>query len=67
MRAHPPTPSHLRHLAVRALSSLRARPLGPREESEVAGLLDDDLAAISALDDGTRVIDPGWAPDWDEG
>ncbi len=26
---------------------------------------DDDKAAIAALDDGTRVIDPGWAPAWD--
>ena len=27
----------------------------------------DDKAQISALDDGTRVIDPGWAPAWDGG
>jgi len=28
-------------------------------------LSDDDRAAIAALDDGTRVIDPGWRPRWD--
>ncbi len=27
----------------------------------------DDKAQISALDDGTRVIDPGWAPAWNGG
>lgn len=28
-------------------------------------LTEDDRAAIAALDDGKRVIDPGWAPAWD--
>lgn len=31
------------------------------------GIDADDRAAISALDDGTRVVDPGWAPNWDRG
>ena len=39
-------PRHLLHLARRAWDSSRARPLGPREESEVAGLLDDKLAEL---------------------
>lgn len=26
----------------------------------------EDRDAISALDDDTRVIDPGWAPAWDD-
>lgn len=46
MTAHPPSPSHLRHLAGRALASLRSRPLSPREESEVAGLVDGELARL---------------------
>jgi diketogulonate reductase-like aldo/keto reductase len=25
-----------------------------------------DKDAISALDDGTRMVDPGWAPTWDD-
>lgn len=29
-------------------------------------LSEQDRAAIAALDDGTRVINPGWAPAWDE-
>ena len=28
-------------------------------------LTDDDRAAIDALPKGERIIDPGWAPDWD--
>ena len=46
MNGHPPTVSHLRHLVARTVASLRARPLGPREESEVAALLDERLAAL---------------------
>ena len=46
MRPHPPTPSHLRHLVARTRASLRAKPLGPREESEVAALLEEPLAAL---------------------
>ena len=37
---------HLLHLASRAWESSRARPLGPREESEVAGLADGRLAEL---------------------
>jgi 2,5-diketo-D-gluconate reductase B len=25
----------------------------------------DDLAAIAQLATGRRIVDPGWAPDWD--
>ena len=46
MSSHPLTTAHLRHLAERAVSSMRARPLSPREESEVAALLDDRLAEL---------------------
>ena len=46
MSAHPRTPAHARHLMRRAIASLRARPLTPREEKEVAGLLDDRWAAL---------------------
>ena len=46
MRAHPPTASHAKHLISRAIGSIRARPLTPREEAEVAGLLDDRWAAV---------------------
>ena len=28
-------------------------------------LTDEDRAAIDALPKGERIIDPGWAPDWD--
>lgn len=46
MTSHPFTPSHALHLMRRTWGSLRAVPLTPREEAEVAGLLDDQLAAI---------------------
>lgn len=46
MTRHPLTPSHAIHLIRRTWSSLRAAPLSPREEAEVAGLLDDRLAAL---------------------
>ncbi len=46
MSAHPLTPSHALHLVRRAVGSVRARPLTPREEAEVAGLLDDARAAL---------------------
>ena len=39
MSAHPLSADHLRHLAHRMASSVRAQPLTPREESEVAALL----------------------------
>ncbi|NNC92823.1 MAG: hypothetical protein HKN80_10060 [Acidimicrobiia bacterium] len=46
MSAHPRTPGHAKHLMARMVGSLRARPLSPREEAEVAGLLDDRWAAL---------------------
>ncbi len=46
MSSHPLTRAHAVHLMRRALSSVRARPLTPREEAEVAGLLEDRLAAL---------------------
>ena len=46
MSAHPRTPSHARHLISRTVGSVRAEPLTPREEAEVAGLLDDRWAAM---------------------
>jgi hypothetical protein len=46
MSAHPRTPGHARHLIGRTVDSLRARPLTPREEAEVAGLLDERWAAL---------------------
>ena len=46
MSVHPPTVSHVRHLVARTTASMRARPLSPREESEVAALLDERLAAL---------------------
>jgi hypothetical protein len=46
MSAHPRTLSHARHLIIRTAGSVRARPLTPREEAEVAGLLDDRWAAL---------------------
>jgi hypothetical protein len=44
--SHPRTFAHLRHLAARMIGSLRAAPLTPREEAEVAGLLTPELAAL---------------------
>lgn len=46
MTAHSPSPAHLRHLAGRAIASFGARPLGPREESEVAGLVSGAVAQL---------------------
>jgi hypothetical protein len=46
MRPHPRSARHIGHLVARTVASARARPLSPREESEVAGLLDDTLAAF---------------------
>lgn len=46
MSGHPWTPAHAAHLVRRAIGSIRSRPLSPREEAEVAGLLDDRLAAL---------------------
>lgn len=46
MSGHPRTPAHAAHLIRRTWGSLRATPLAPREEAEVAGLLDDRLAAL---------------------
>ncbi len=46
MSSHPRTPAHAIHLIRRAIGSIRPRPLTPREEAEVAGLLDDRLAAL---------------------
>jgi hypothetical protein len=46
MSAHPRTLGHARHLITRTAGSVRARPLTPREEAEVAGLLDDRWAAL---------------------
>lgn len=46
MSTHPRTAAHAFHLARRTVGSARARPLTPREEVEVAGLLDDALAAL---------------------
>lgn len=44
--SHPRTLTHVRHLSGRMLGSLRAAPLTPREEAEVAGLLPADLVAL---------------------
>jgi hypothetical protein len=46
MSDHPRTLAHARHLIRRARGSIRPRPLSPREEAEVAGLLNDHLAAL---------------------
>ncbi|MBT8202464.1 MAG: hypothetical protein KJO87_04070 [Acidimicrobiia bacterium] len=46
MSAHPPSPAHVLHLVRRTLQSLRSRPLSPAEVSEVAGVLDGELAAL---------------------
>lgn len=46
MSDHPPTLAHGLHLVRRAVGSLRAAALSPREASEVAGLLDEPLAAL---------------------
>ena len=46
MSAHSWHPRHLRHLAERAWESGTARRLRPREESEVAGLVDGALADL---------------------
>ncbi len=46
MSVHSWHPRHLWHLAGRAWGAVRARPLSPREESEVAGLLADTLAEL---------------------
>jgi len=46
MTSHPLTPSHALHLMRRTWGSMRAAPLTPREEAEVAGLLDDPLASL---------------------
>ncbi|MGI9609585.1 MAG: hypothetical protein ACR2NL_04745 [Acidimicrobiia bacterium] len=46
MSSHPWTPAHAVHLMRRAIGSIRPRPLSPRGEAEVAGLLDDRLAAL---------------------
>lgn len=46
MSDHPRTPAHALHLIRRAWGSIRPQPLTPREEAEVAGLLDDRLAAL---------------------
>ncbi len=46
MSSHPHTVAHGVHLVRRAIGSLRAQPLTPREEAEVAGLLDDRRADL---------------------
>lgn len=46
MSDHPRTPAHALHLMRRAADSIRPQPLTPREEAEVAGLLDDRSAAL---------------------
>ena len=46
MSGHSWHPRHLSHLGRRAWESSRAQPLGPREESEVAGLVDGALAEL---------------------
>ncbi|MBT8164273.1 MAG: hypothetical protein HKO63_05210 [Acidimicrobiia bacterium] len=46
MSDHPRTPAHALHLMRRARGSIRPRPLSPREEAEVAGLLDERLAGL---------------------
>ncbi len=46
MTGHSWNPRHLLHLVARAVESSRARALRPREESEVAGLLDGPLADL---------------------
>lgn len=46
MTTHSWDPRHLRHLAARAWESIGAMALRPREESEVAGLVDGPLAEL---------------------
>ena len=46
MSTHPLSPAHLRHLVRRTRQSIGSRPLSPAEVSEVAEVLDGELAAL---------------------